>query len=785
MFDKKQPSHVAFRGKVAERTTQVVAWIGAGLSADAGVPSWAGLKQKLWQALNDKNQTNEDAERKRVAGKLRYLRDETNYWRAFEMLSEELGAATYNAVIRQALDPALSAKIPKTCESLWKIRVNGILNMNLDRLATRAFNAQHVGEVVHEVSGKQVAGSAHVLSGHRPFIANLHGTMDDSSTWVFRQAELDKLWSDEGYKAFLSACLMTRTVLFVGLTADDTAVGGHLERLKSFNVKPESLFWVTNRRDTATDRWAESVGMRLIRYGSDDCGHGELQEFFDDLVSFRSVDEVPPPVSPQVPVHEVLPTLPTQAELMVLDAEEIRKILNAHAAEILAPQTEDAYARYEEFCDIYDQAIYRAWYVSTSAPFNRLLGFTLTERIASGAFGTVYRATSPDGQSLAIKVLHEGIRKQQNLLRTFRRGVRSMQILSSNNVKGMVPYLQYSEIPAFVAMEMIEGPNLKEAVEAQQINEWGDRLRIGKQITEIILSAHHLQARVLHRDIRPPNIMLRDFYQAPELSEVVVLDFDLSWHKGASENSIVFGNSLSGYLAPEQLSRAGDVSTRNAAVDSFGLGMTLYFLATGNEPLFGQHQHRNWGETLGELIATQECNQWRSLPNRYSRLVERSTLHKQSIRWGVSDVRLELARLLSVWTDPSTVDSAELLAEEILARSDYVRRYKWSDEELSGEIELPTGVFIRARGRELEKEIVLEVSWSASGTEDRKNLVKYLPKSSDSIISMLKRVGCKILNSNITNQSVDIVATASVYIARKYLNEFGEAIDKITGALRF
>src|SRR4051812_12850172 len=116
--------------------------------------------------------------------------------------------------------------------------------------------------------------------------------------------------------------------------------------------------------------------------------------------------------------------------------------------------------------------------------------------------------------------------------------------------------------------------------------------------------------------------MIRNGYvHDPSEWEVVVLDFDLSWHKDALEQSISAGKFTSGYLAPEQLQPDKTMTTRSALVDSFGLGMTLYFLRTAQEPVQYQHQHGNWAETLGHAAGSHPCRQWRSLPSRYFRLI--------------------------------------------------------------------------------------------------------------------------------------------------------------------
>ena len=153
-------------------------------------------------------------------------------------------------------------------------------------------------------------------------------------------------------------------------------------------------------------------------------------------------------------------------------AEDIRKILNSHASALLSDETTDSYRAYDEFAKSYDQAIYRAWYTSATERNNQLLGFTLQREVARGAFGRVYCATAADGRQVAIKVLLEDVRRDPDLLGSFRRGVRSMRYLRSRGVEGMVSYQEASEIPALVVMDWVDGPTLSEACEARQIDDW-------------------------------------------------------------------------------------------------------------------------------------------------------------------------------------------------------------------------------------------------------------------------------------------------------------------------
>ena len=163
-FDKSQMSYEALRNIIAERTNGVVFWIGSGPSFGVGLPSWSGLRNALLKALQEKID-NLDHQAKETLGKsANSIRKEPSIWRAFERLRTELGRTTWQSRIRELLGPSYAIRTPLVYKKLWSLRPHGILTLNLDRLASKAYSEMNTDEVLlTEFVGKQVAGYTHAL----------------------------------------------------------------------------------------------------------------------------------------------------------------------------------------------------------------------------------------------------------------------------------------------------------------------------------------------------------------------------------------------------------------------------------------------------------------------------------------------------------------------------------------------------------------------------------------------------------------------------------------------
>ncbi len=455
--------------------------------------------------------------------------------------------------------------------------------------------------------------------------------------------------------------------------------------------------------------------------------------------------------------------------------------MNQRAKYILRQENPKKYEEYETFRKEYDDVIYDCWYVSVDPARNVLLGYKLVKEIAEGAFGHVYEALDKNDKKVVVKLLKGDVRSKPEMLQSFRRGVAAMKILSDENIKGMVSYTDCSEIPAFVVMDYIEGPNLKEAFQRNYLEDWHDVLRFGVELTTIIRKAHQLPQRVLHRDLRPPNIMLKNYETDPENAKVVVLDFDLSWYRDAIEVSVAHQPALYGYLSPEQLERTPGVSTKNAAVDSFGLGMTLYYMRTGRDPVFMQQKHVDWESKVFEIADDHPYQGWVSLPIRYANLIIQSTKHKQSERCDVAEIKGELEQLLSIIENPNGNIAIDLLCQEIATRcasSLGIKKNIWDYDTEKAIIQMASGVKISIGPNWTSQSIKGLFEWSNTGPDKYKNVSRYLPDKTNRALSILKLAKAKVkgnpsynvdsmsflIEFNCVNKNEDIEEVSSAFV---------------------
>jgi eukaryotic-like serine/threonine-protein kinase len=788
-FQTNQPAYERLKKIIAERTRSPIVWTGAGVSAEQ-LPNWGVLRERLESALDRKKRSMSVGAEIISAAQVN-LSNEKNPWKAFSLLQKILGDATWTSEIQDNLSTN-DKPIPLIHELIWGLKPEGVLTLNLDDFSQRAWSKLRPGQPVTPFVGSNTRNFHWVLQGTQTYIGNLHGTRADKSSWVMTQESLDTLTGNTAYWTFLSSLFSAKLVIFIGISADDEALTHTLLKLKAQGVILDSHFWITDRTDLATDSWAESVGLQVIRYSSAG-NHIELAECVKLLTKEISRDSyVENPTFVAIDSKN-LTTDYTPEELIVLpDTDSIRRYLNLKAVEIIQSNKAEWRDQLAAFIGKYDEAIKRAWYATTKPGKNSFFGYELLDHAGHGAFGYVYKARrTEDDQIVAIKLLREEITHNNDQLMCFRRGIRSMQLLTDvPNLTGVVKYIAASEIPAFVAMEWVEGPTLELAVKNKSFTDWGDRLRVAKELAEKIHQVHSLPTSVLHRDLRPANIILRDFYELQHDAswEVVILDFDLSWHKGAQGVTMLSENSKIGYLAPEQLADSNsETRRRNAAVDSFGFGMTLYFLCTELEPQFNQHRSTDWEKNLHKTIAITKSSAWRSIPNRIARLIYLSTKDDQACRPYMGQIVEELG-LLQIGLNAELVDDlpVEHLAEEIACRSDYFVSYSVDSQTRKiTRNSSRTGFTVFIVADEPSRQLSMVIEWMQTGQEIFSNIQKYLVPKLAQVESELSKGGWKVVAADKSLRAAKFTATAEMTGPIEILNPLAKALDSAIGVLNF
>lgn len=204
--------------------------------------------------------------------------------------------------------------------------------------------------------------------------------------------------------------------------------------------------------------------------------------------------------------------------------------------------------------------------------------YCITDTLGRGGIGITYAAEDRQtGNLVAIKALSLRQTADWKVIELFER---EAKVLSQLNHPAIPDYLDYFQIDTpedrrfYIVQKVAVGQSLQELVETGWHPTELEVREIAKQILEILVYLHQISPPVIHRDIKPQNIIRQSD------GKVLLVDFGAvqdTYRHTMTGGSTVVGTY--GYMAPEQFR-----GQAKPATDLYGLGATLLYLITHQSP---------------------------------------------------------------------------------------------------------------------------------------------------------------------------------------------------------
>ncbi|MEM8996578.1 MAG: serine/threonine-protein kinase [Acidobacteriota bacterium] len=217
-----------------------------------------------------------------------------------------------------------------------------------------------------------------------------------------------------------------------------------------------------------------------------------------------------------------------------------------------------------------------------SGPVPRFVGpYVLHEILGQGGMGRVFRAeqVEPEPREVALKLMRSSI-KTPETRRRFEAERRTLDRLEHPNIGRIVDSGTTDDDYPYFAMELLE---------SQSITKYCDRRRLGlrdrlRLLADVCLGLAHAHGRrVLHRDVKPSNILVVDTDGRPTPK---IIDFGIATVLDATPDDAIAIRGLTGtpsYMSPEAL--AGKAEELDARSDIYSCGAVLYELLVGRPPV--------------------------------------------------------------------------------------------------------------------------------------------------------------------------------------------------------
>ncbi len=206
--------------------------------------------------------------------------------------------------------------------------------------------------------------------------------------------------------------------------------------------------------------------------------------------------------------------------------------------------------------------------------------FELISRLGFGGFGTVWKARDTElDRAVAIKIPRQG-QLSDDKLSEFLREARLAAQLHHPNIVPVYEVGRDGET-VFIVSDLIRGISLADFLTAKQLT-FKESAKLCATIADALEHAH--QKGVIHRDMKPSNIMI-DHDGTPFLMDFGLAKSDADEITMTTDGQII---GTAGYMSPEQAS--GQSAFADRRTDIYSMGVVLFELLTGSLPFRGNRQ---------------------------------------------------------------------------------------------------------------------------------------------------------------------------------------------------
>lgn len=224
--------------------------------------------------------------------------------------------------------------------------------------------------------------------------------------------------------------------------------------------------------------------------------------------------------------------------------------------------------------------------------------YQIVGKLGEGGMGSVFLGRNQlIDRPVAIKVFTADSVRGETMMRRFQQEGRAASKLSHPNLAQLYEFGVSEEGLPYMIMEYVEGENLSEYIEKHGVLSVEQSIAVARQMCDGLEHAH--ERGVIHRDIKPTNIMI---VRSGDTITAKLVDFGIAKvletdEKGAQQltrEGDVFGSPL--YMSPEQAS--GKVIDKRS--DIYSLACVLYEALAGRAPMMGATVLETLGKKLTE-----------------------------------------------------------------------------------------------------------------------------------------------------------------------------------------